>query len=96
MNLITENINSLALIATTTLVLFYLYKKGKKVLVKRVLRDLVTKAEEHYTNGQGKRKRQYVIKEFYKKAPILKIFLSEKELDSLIELAVEELKEKLN
>ena len=96
MSFITENINSLALIAITILVLFYLYKKGKKALVKRVLRDIVIKAEEHYRSGQGKIKRQYVIREFYKKAPILKLFLSEKELDSLIELTVEILKENLN
>lgn len=93
---LSSNIPSIALLIVTMGVLFYLYKTGRNVLVKRILKELVVKAESYYQNGNGARKKDYVIREFYKKTKLLNIFLSRKELDDLIEILVRQMKNHLS
>ena len=77
-------------------VLLYLYKIGKTELVKRMVLALVVQAEKTYGSGTGELKYAMVVKEFYEKLPIiLRTLFTEKELNDMIEVAVEKLKHKL-
>ncbi|KNF06940.1 hypothetical protein CLPU_58c00030, partial [Gottschalkia purinilytica] len=79
-----------------TIVLFYLFKKGKDRLAKKIVLDLVVEAEKYFGSDKGKRKKQYVIREVYRRFPILNVLLPRKKLDDLIEKCVIELKKVLD
>jgi hypothetical protein len=72
-----------------------LYFKDKRTLLKMML-GLVAEAEEKFGNGTGTIKYSYVVSQIYGRAPpFLKMFLTEKMIDTLIETAVNELQAKL-
>lgn len=64
--------------------------------VKAILLYLVTKAEEQFGGGTGQLKYSAVTTWLYERLPfIAKLFLTEKEIDKLIEDAVEKMKKYL-
>lgn len=68
-----------------------LWYKGKKALVKDILREIVKEAEERFLKGDNQAKMDYVIKlilSFVNKFWILKYFITEKKLKKWINEAV--------
>ena len=73
-------------------VLIGLWIKGYKKQVKKVILDLVAKAEAELGSGTGPIKYLRVTRWIYSRMPwVVKIFISEEELDDWIELAVKQL-----
>lgn len=73
--------------------LFIYFKLGKEDFIRRLLLDLVVKAEKEYSSGTGLIKYNHVVNEFYNIMPsIMKIFITRKMLDVYIEEAVDQLK----
>lgn len=69
--------------------LVYLWYKGKKKFVKHIILELVRLAEKELGSGTGELKYAYVIDKVYKRLPsIIKLLISEKTLDKMIEDAV--------
>lgn len=85
------NRETLILIVTIILAavgLYYLYKYKKETLWV-IACYVVTRAEEEFISGEGKKKLEYAIKEFKKKIPVyLSWLISEKFIISLIEEAL--------
>lgn len=76
--------------------LLFLYKKGKKEFVRKVVLSLVVQAEKALESGTGELKYAMVVEELYKSLPlILTMLISKKELDIMIESSVQYLKEYL-
>lgn len=75
----------------------FLVRKGSTVYVKQMLFYLVTQAEAEYGSGTGELKYAAVTAWLYERMPvILKFFFTAKQIDKLIETAVEEMKEYLS
>ena len=71
----------------------WLLKRGKKDLVKKIVYDLVVKAEATLGSGTGDIKYNMVVAAVYNKLPFIVRFLfTKKEIDKLITEAVEWLK----
>lgn len=71
-----------------------LWVKGKKREVKHVILDLVAKAEQQLGSGTGPIKYVRVTRWIYSRMPwVVKVFMSEKELDDWIEYGVRELED---
>ena len=73
------------------IILVVLWYKGKKALVKDILREIVKEAEERFLKGDNQAKTEYVIKlilSFVNKFWILKYFITEKKLKKWINEAV--------
>lgn len=76
--------------------LLFLYKRGKKELVRKVALSLVVQAEKALGSGTGELKYAMVVENVYKVLPsILTLLISEKELDNLIEDGVQYMKKYL-
>ena len=76
--------------------LLFLYKRGKKELVRQVVLSLVVQAEKALGSGTGELKYAIVVDELYKTLPlVLTMLISKKELDNLIEGSVQYIKEYL-
>lgn len=76
--------------------LLFLYKKGKKELVRKVILSLVVQAEKALGSGTGELKYAMVVENVYKVLPrILTVLISKKELDNMIESSVQYLEEYL-
>ncbi|WP_312907999.1 hypothetical protein [Tissierella praeacuta] len=76
--------------------LLFLYKRGKKELVRKVVLSLVVQAEKTLGSGTGELKYAMVVESVYKVLPsILTLLISEKELDNLIEDGVQYMKKYL-
>lgn len=74
-----------------------LYKNGKKVQIMQIIQALVYEAEMKLGSGTGDLKYEYVVKRLYAILPSpVKIFISDKLLDTWIEIAVDELQEILD
>ena len=70
----------------------WFWVNGYKRQVKMVIYDLVVKAEQQLGNGTGPIKYLRVTRWIYSRMPwVVKIFVSEDELDDWIDLGVEEL-----
>lgn len=73
-----------------------LWVKGYKKEVKKIVLDLVVKAEKELGSGSGPLKYIRVTRLIYSKMPwVIKVFVTDIELDSWIEEAVVKLKEYL-
>lgn len=73
--------------------LLYFYKAGKKDLVKKIILSLVVQAEKTLGSGTGELKYAMVVERAYEVMPtILKLLITKKELDNLIEEAVQYMK----
>ena len=99
-NLILNFIRVNSLDINTTLLIFLLalilYKKGNSSWVKRIVLSLVIEAEKKLGSGTGELKYNIVIEGLYRRLPwILRLIYSEKQLDKLIEDAVDFLREYL-
>ena len=78
-------------------VLTTLWMKGYKKQVQTIILDLVVKAEQELGSGTGSIKYLRVTRLIYSKMPwIIKIFISDKEIDGWIENGVKHLKELLS
>ncbi|MTI68987.1 MAG: hypothetical protein FH751_01865 [Firmicutes bacterium] len=76
--------------------LIYLYKKGKKDTVKKIILALVVQAEKNLGSKTGKLKYAFVVERVYDVLPfVVRILIPRKELDNMIEEAVNYLKEYL-
>ncbi|SCY92754.1 hypothetical protein [Alkaliphilus peptidifermentans] len=74
-----------------------LYKRGNKQLVNRIVLALVTEAEKKYGSGTGELKYNAVVERLYEVLPwILKLLYTKKQMDEMIEGAVEYLKRYLS
>lgn len=94
-----ENINVLSFIGVVILVAiiacFFLFK-GKKEEAKKIILALVVEAELKFEAGTGSMKYAYVLGFVYPKLPaIVRLFISEDALDTMIEAAVDLLKKEL-
>lgn len=73
-----------------------LYKNGKKVQIMQIIQALVYEAEVKLGNGTGDLKYDYVVKRIYAILPSpIKMFISDRLLDTWIKIAVDELQETL-
>lgn len=76
--------------------LAYLYRRGKKDLVKDIIYSLVVKAEKELGSSTGSTKYSQVIADLYLKLPlILRLFFTQVELNNYIKDSVTLLKDKL-
>lgn len=74
-----------------------LYKRGKKELVRKIILSLVVQAEKALGSGTGELKYATVVQKFYSLAPVtIRILFTEKDIDRLIEEAVQRLKDMLS
>lgn len=74
----------------------YLYYTGKKKELKALIYSMVILAEKTFGDKTGEYKYDFVIGRIYPLIPApLKLFITEKMLDNLIEEAVQKLKERL-
>lgn len=81
--------NALAFLA----LIVVLIKRGETAVLNRILFGLVTKAEKEFGDGTGKLKLAAVSDWIYQRIPaVLKLLFSEKDIEKLIESALEEAK----
>lgn len=73
-----------------------LYFRGKKDLVKKIILSLVLQAEKTLGSGTGELKYAMVVERAYTVLPaLIRFFITKKELDRLIEEAVQYMKKQL-
>lgn len=76
--------------------MFYLYYVGKKKELKSLIYSMVILAEKTFGGKTGEYKYAFVVGRIYPYIPpYLRLFITEKMLNNLIEEAVEKLKERL-
>lgn len=87
------NLSSILVVLIFIIGLLFLYKRDKKEFVRQVILSLVVQAEKALGSGTGELKYAMVVENVYKiLPPILKLLISKKELDNMIEDAVQVLK----
>lgn len=90
------NLGSILVVLLFVIGLLFIYKRGKKDFVRNVVLSLVVQAEKALGSGTGELKYAMVVENVYKVLPyILRLLISEKELDNIIENSVKYLKEYL-
>lgn len=90
------NLSSILVVLLLIIGLLFIYKKGKTDFVKQVVLSLVVQAEKALGSGTGELKYAMVVENVYKVLPyILRLLISKKELDNIIESSVQYLKEYL-
>lgn len=91
------NITSILVVLFFVIGLLFLYKRGKKEFVRQVVLSLVVQAEKALGSKTGDLKYMMVVEGVYKiLPPILKMLITKKELDNIIEDSVQVLKEYLS
>lgn len=94
---ISNNWDSLIVVITLILALLGLLRLGKQDTVKKIILSLVVQAEKALGSGTGDLKYAYVIDNLYDKLPaIVSMLFSKKEIDTMIEQAVAQLKKLLS
>lgn len=94
---ITTHWDSIAFAILFLLFLLLLVKKGAKKQVNKILFYLVTKAENEFGNGTGQLKYAAVTAWIYERLPsITKFLFTAKQIDKMIEDAVDRMKEYLS
>ena len=87
---------ALGLLGAAAAYLIVLFKKGKTKEIYSIIKALVDEAEIKFGSGTGELKYQYVVGKLYSVLPgYVKLFISDKLLDTWIETAVDELQEYL-
>ena len=87
---------ALGLLGAAAAYLIVLFKKGKTKEIYSIIKVLVDEAEIKFGSGTGELKYQYVAGKLYSVLPgYVKLFISDKLLDTWIETAVDELQEYL-
>ncbi|WMM24031.1 hypothetical protein RBU61_14015 [Tissierella sp. MB52-C2] len=91
------NISSILVVLLFVIGLLFFYKRGKKEFVRQVVLSLVVQAEKSLGSKTGDLKYMMVVEGIYKiLPPILRILITKKELDNIIEDSVQVLKEYLS
>lgn len=81
-----ENWSDVTLVVSVLFLIIYSSFTNKTEYLKADLFSLVTEAEKIYGEKTGQIKLMYVVRKIYSKMPVLlKIFLSEKQLEKIIE-----------
>lgn len=97
LSFIKENIYSVITIILFVVAMVFLYKNQRRETVRKIVLSLVVQAEKALGSGTGELKYAMVVENIYKTLPgILTLFISEKELDNMIEVAVHKMKECLS
>lgn len=87
------NWSDVTLVASVVFIIIYSAFTNKIDYLKADLFSLVTEAEKIYGGKTGQAKLMYVVKKISSKMPaVLKIFLSEKQLEKIIETVLEKAK----
>ena len=87
---------ALGLLGAAATYLVILFKRGKTKEIYSIIKALVDEAEIKFGSGTGELKYQYVSGKLYSVLPgYVKLFISDKLLDTWIETAVDELQEYL-
>ena len=87
------NWDSVLVILAFLALIVVLVKRGETKVLNKVLFSLVTQAEKQFGGGTGKLKLAAVSDWIYQRIPaILKLLFSEKDIESMIETALEEAK----
>jgi len=93
---IKSNMYSIVVILLVIIGLLFLYKRGNIDLVRKIILSLVVKAEKALGSGTGELKYAMVVENVYRVLPfVLTLLISKKELDRMIENAVDYMKEYL-
>lgn len=96
LNFIKFNLSSILVVLLLIVGLLFIYKKGKKEFVRQIVLSLVVQAEKALGSGTGELKYAMVVENVYKVLPyILRLLISKRELDNIIEGSVRYLKEYL-
>ncbi|MTI69632.1 MAG: hypothetical protein FH751_05175 [Firmicutes bacterium] len=97
LNLIQMNLSQILISLIVIGILLFLYKRGKKEIVKKIILSLVVQAEKTLGSKTGDLKYAYVIQKVYEILPFyMRILYTKKEISNMIEQAVNHLKEYLN
>lgn len=84
------------IIIVAIIILALLIKLGRRDIIKKIALSLVVQAEKHLGSGTGELKYAWVVEHLYEKLPkVIRILYTRKEIDNLIETAVQKLKEVL-
>lgn len=87
------NWDSVLVVLAFLALIVVLIKRGETAVLKKILFSLVTKAEKEFGGGTGKLKLAAVSDWIYQRIPaVLKLLFSEKDIESMIETALEEAK----
>lgn len=87
---------ALGLLGAAATYLVVLFKRGKTKEIYSIIKALVDEAEVKFGSGTGALKYQYVTRKLYSVLPgYVKLFLSDRLLDTWIQTAVDELQEYL-
>lgn len=89
LNFLAQNWDSILIVVAFIGLFVFLYIKGEKKIIYKILLFLITEAEKLYGSGTGSLKLGYVINSIYDKLPkILKVFITTAQLVSWIEDAL--------
>lgn len=84
------------IIIVAIIILAFLIKLGRRDIIKKIALSLVVQAEKALGSGTGELKYAWVVEHLYSKLPkVIRILYTRKEIDNLIETAVQKLKEVL-
>ena len=96
MNLIMSNWDSVLVVLLFIIALIFMLRKGYSREVNEILFSLVSKAEKELGGGTGQLKYAQVVEWLYEKLPfVLRIVFTSKEIDLMIEGAVQRMKKYL-
>lgn len=94
---LTDYWDSMLVIVLFIVICIVLVRKGSTQYVKQMLFYLVTRAEAEYGSGTGELKYAAVTTWLYERMPaIIKFFFTAKQIDAMIESAVQQMKEYLS
>jgi len=87
------NWDSVLVVLAFLALIVVLIKRGETAVLKKILFGLVTKAEKEFGGGTGKLKLATVSDWIYQRIPaVLKLLFSQRDIENLIESALEEAK----
>lgn len=93
---IMENWQSISVAIAFLIAMVILMKINKEETVRKIILSLVVQAEKALGSGTGELKYAYVVDKLYDKLPkIISMLYSRKEIDNMIQAAVDKLKEVL-
>ena len=94
---ILSNWDSIIVVIAMIVITVVLVKRGETTILKQILFNLVTKAEQEYGTGTGNLKYAAVADWLYQRIPnVLKILFTSKDIEKMIESALAAAKEKWN
>lgn len=95
LQIIVRNWDSVVVIVMALFFVIWCIKKGQIKILKEIAYKLVTEAEKKLGAGTGELKKAAVIEWLYEKMPaILRVLFTKKDIENIIESALETAKEK--